>query len=182
MQGLSNQVDSLGQTLDADILKSAKKLLDSLTGAIQPNQTNVASLRKLREKVEGLAFLNSRFGKLVNKIKAVENAMPITGKLSTDETHKLSGLLFRMSDEDKLQTLMATLDREPTSNVEQQTVVDSHSQGLEPLLDTSDVEFNFDDEQTSNTGADIQESEFEFNFGDTPLSTNTQSLNESTFF
>ncbi|NOI32250.1 DUF3150 domain-containing protein [Vibrio coralliilyticus] len=184
--GLSNQVDSLGQTLDADILKSAKKLLDSLTGAIQPNQTNVASLRKLREKVEGLAFLNNRFRKLVDKIKTVESAMPITGKLSTDETHKLSGLLFRMSEEDKLQTLMATLENEDANTATQ------CNQSLEPLLDTSDVEFDFDSEveSVSNevqdesfvTVPDFKDSDFEFDFGTTPLNNSVSASNKSTYY
>lgn len=113
--GLESQVENLTGTLDADILKSANKLLNSLTGAVQPNQVNVRGLRDLREKVEGLAFLNGRFSKLVNKIKETEAAMPLTGKLSQDETNLLSGLLFRMSDEDKLQTLMSSMSEpEPT--------------------------------------------------------------------
>jgi hypothetical protein len=107
--GLNNQVDSLSCTLDADVLKNAKKLLESLTDAIQPNQTNVNGLKSIREKVEGLAFLNGRFHNLVNEIKKVEAKMPITGKLTTDETNVLAGLLFRMSDESKLQSLMSNI-------------------------------------------------------------------------
>lgn len=115
--GLDNQVENLTGTLDSDILKSANKLLVSLTGAIQPNQVNVRGLRDLREKVEGLAFLNGRFSTLVSKIKETEAAMPLTGKLSQDETNLLSGLLFRMSDENKLQTLMSSMNEpEPTKN------------------------------------------------------------------
>lgn len=147
--GLSNQVDSLGQTLDADILKSSQKLLDSLVGAIQANQNNVASLRKLREKVEGLAFLNGRFTKLVNEIKKVEASMPLVGKLNNDEVNRLSGLLFRMSDETKLQALMGSLE-----SPEQESVV------VNPFAIDSQLSVPFGSE------------DFEFDFGDTNAESN----------
>ncbi len=183
--GLSNQVDSLGETLDADILKSSRKLLDSLTGAIQPNQTNVASLRKLREKVEGLAFLNGRFSKLVNKIKQVEAAMPITGKLNTDEVHKLSGLLYRMSDEDKLQSLMQTLEGESVHSnaIQEPQASELQPNNLEDILDTSDAVFDFGDDE-SELG--LSDADFDFDFGDNvTFAKDDQDINpanNSTFF
>lgn len=158
--GLSNQVDSLGETLDNDILKSSNKLLDSLTGAIQVNQTNVASLRKLREKVEGLAFLNGRFTKLVEKIKLVEKDMPLTGKLSSDEVDKLSGLLYRMSDENKLQALMQNIEDDSLHSS-----INEQKEQLESLLDVSDDDFNlgFDD---SNDSDDLGLSDANFSSDD----------------
>ncbi|EOX3447505.1 cobalamine biosynthesis protein [Vibrio cholerae] len=149
--GLGNQVESLGQTLDADILKSAQKLLDSLAGAIQPNQTNVSSLRKLREKVEGLAFLNNRFSQLVNKIKKVESEMPIVGKLTTDEVNKLSGLLFRMSDENKLQALMQNLEQEPTATNVQTPQVNEQPEKNDPI-DLSETQFDIQEDDLLGLG------------------------------
>ncbi|MGR5178853.1 DUF3150 domain-containing protein [Vibrio mediterranei] len=143
--GLDNQVENLTGTLDSDILKSANKLLASLTGAIQPNQVNVRGLRDLREKVEGLAFLNGRFSKLVNKIKKVEGAMPITGKLSQDEINVLSGLLFRMSDESKLQALMSSMsDPEPT----QEEVTQSEPTSITDSDFEFEADFDFDEPTT----------------------------------
>lgn len=153
--GLSNQIDSLGETLDADILKSSQKLLDSLVGAVQANQTNVASLRKLREKVEGLAFLNGRFTKLVNEIKKVEAQMPTVGKLNNDEVHLLSGLLFRMSDETKLQSLMGALD---SSEQEESASVESTQSGTpvvaEAPFDMGDFEFDFGSDSSDEPNED----------------------------
>lgn len=144
--GLDNQVENLTGTLDSDILKSANKLLVSLTGAIQPNQVNVRGLRDLREKVEGLAFLNGRFSKLVNKIKKVEGAMPITGKLSQDETNLLSGLLFRMSDENKLQALMASMSEpEPTK----EEVTQSEPTSITDSDFEFEADFDFEDNPTA---------------------------------
>lgn len=158
--GLNNQVDNLSSTLDEDILKSSNKLLDSLTGAIQPNQTNVNGLKAIREKVEGLAFLNGRFSKLISEIKKIEGAMPITGKLSTDETNLLSGLLYRMSDENKLKSLMNSISTaQPTEETAQP----------EPSLATTDMVFDTDD--------------FEFEMGESPIENNeTNPAINATFF
>jgi len=158
--GLNNQVNSLSQTLDADILKSANKLLESLTSAIAPNQTNVNGLKAIREKVEGLAFLNGRFSTLVTEIKKIESAMPITGKLSTDETNLLSGLLFRMSDKDKLASLMSTIS----------TPITEVPEPSEPSTTThTDMVFDSDD--------------FEFDIGETPVESNESSpAINATFF
>lgn len=194
--GLSNQVDSLGETLDADILKSSNKLLDSLTGAIQPNQTNVASLRKLREKVQGLAFLNGRFLKLVNKIKQVESAMPITGKLNTDEVHRLSGLLYQMSDEDRLQALMSNLENEPVPVAATQSAVEQpQPASLEPALEPASVDFESDDvfglgdadfsfgePDSDESDLGLSEADFSFEFSDIPTSSTQQPATKATFF
>ena len=140
--GLENQVDNLSGTLDADILKTAKKLLDSLTGALQPNQTNVRGLRDLREKVEGLAFLNGKFSTLVNKIKKIEGSMPITGKLSQDEINLISGLLFRMSNENKLSSLMSNLNQ-PVDETTPEPTQATNVQTELSVLTESDFEFDF---------------------------------------
>ena len=107
--GLSNQIDSLGMTLDDDILKTSMKLLESLSSAIAPNRTNVNTLSALRQKVEGLAFLDSRFNILTKEILKVEQVMPVSGKLNPQEVNQLSGLLYRMSDPIKLDALMKNI-------------------------------------------------------------------------
>lgn len=177
--GLSNQVDSLGQTLDADILKSSQRLLDSLVNAVQANQNNVITLSKLREKVEGLAFLNGRFAKLVNEIKKVEAAMPLTGKLNNDEVNRLSGLLFRMSDDAKLQALMGSLD---LSEQEASQPVEVPLQG-DVVFENDDFEFNFG-ETTVVPNDDFND--FDFDFDDLSISLiDSQTDNfavKSTFF
>ncbi|TXY52018.1 DUF3150 domain-containing protein [Vibrio cholerae] len=122
-----------------------------MAGAIQPNQTNVSSLRKLREKVEGLAFLNNRFSQLVNKIKKVESEMPIVGKLTTDEVNKLSGLLFRMSDENKLQALMQNLEQEPTATNVQTPQVNEQPEKNDPI-DLSETQFDIQEDDLLGLG------------------------------
>lgn len=163
--GLHNEVESLVGSLDADILKTANKLAESLSKAIHPNQTNVNGLKSLREKVEGLAFLNSRFSKLVAEIKKVEAAMPVAGKLSTNDANVMSGLLYRMAEPDRLAALMSNIDSDdlPTSTSTQpstsQPVYQSNSmesdeqvstQDEEDLFDDSDFNFDFDEKPVSN--------------------------------
>lgn len=154
--GLSNQVESLTGTLDDDILKSATKLLESLTGAIQPNQTNVNGLKGLREKVEGLAFLNGKFSNLVNEIKKVECAMPLVGKLTQAETNVLSGLLFRMSDSDKLQSLMQSLTSPAPQPEEIEPVINAVMPEVMPF---SDDDFDFDMGSIEPTSSNVNPAE-----------------------
>lgn len=138
--GLDNQVDGLTQTLDEDILKNARQLLKSLTGAIHPNQTNVRGLKSLREKIEGLAFLDSRFDTLVGEIQAIEAQMPSSGKLETADVNVLSGLLYRMSDDKKLSALMGNL----TSTVKHVLSSLADDEPTVPITPLSDSDFEFD--------------------------------------
>ena len=164
--GLSKQVDSMSESLDSEILKGAKSLLASLTNAIQPSQKNVNTLKQLRERVEGLAFLNGKFANLVREMRVVEEAMPITGKLSTDDVNKLSGLLYRMSDEDKLNSLMSSLQQEPTP----------FSQTTKSVVETETVQaktsvvFDFGEEaqQQSEPESVPNVDDLDFDFGDLP--------------
>lgn len=161
--GLNKQVDSMSESLDSEILKGSKALLDSLTKAIQPSQKNVNSLKQLREKVEGLAFLNGKYSQLVRKIADVEEAMPLTGKLSNDDVNKLSGLLYRMSDENKLTALMSNLQQEPQQPVPVSPIGEpTQVQTAQP---TESVTFDFG-EDTEQTEQGI--SDCDFDFGGTP--------------
>ncbi|GAD91340.1 hypothetical protein VHA01S_085_00170 [Vibrio halioticoli NBRC 102217] len=146
--GLDNQVDGLTQTLDEDILKNSRQLLKSLTGAIHPNQTNVRGLKSLREKIDGLAFLDSRFNTLVSEIQAIEAQMPSSGKLEITDVNILSGLLYRMSDENKLAALMSSLQK-PVVLTAKSIVTTTQT----PLSD-SDFDFDFDNSNQSTSPAE----------------------------
>lgn len=128
--GLNNEVADLTDTLDADIMKTANRLAESLANAICPNQTNVNGLKQLREKVEGLAFLNSKYRKLVQVIVHTENAMPI-GKLNPQDANVLSGLLYRMSEPSRLAALMSNImdSQQPAT---QEPVVQSLPEANQP--------------------------------------------------
>ncbi len=150
--GLGSQVDSLSDNLDTDILKTSKKLLESLSSAIHPNRVNVNGLVSLREKVEGLAFLNSKFFVLVDEIRKVERHMPVAGKLSGDEVNLLSGLLFRMADKSKLEVLMTNLNQD--KDLSTGSTIDSEALSFmpsepAPTFDSDDFEFDFGDSDQS---------------------------------
>lgn len=157
--GLSKQVDSMSESLDSEILKGSKALLDSLTKAIQPSQKNVNCLKQLRHKIEGLAFLNGKYSQLVRKIADIEEAMPITGKLSNDDVNKLSGLLYRMSDENKLTALMSNLQQEPLRPV-----------SVSPIVEPTQVQTGQPAKGvTFDIGEDTEPTEpDDFDFGETP--------------
>lgn len=160
--GLSNQLDSLGDTLDDDILKSAIKQLASLSSAIAPNRTNVNSLSSLREKIDGLAFLDNRFVNLSNEIKKVEISMPVAGKLNANEVSLLSGLLYRMSDPVKLDALMRNIDddyRQANAVTEDEAKEEDVNSFADPLGADFDVDsfYGIDDDIDNDIANDIIE-------------------------
>lgn len=124
--GLGKETTEISNSLESEVQKSARKLLDSLSSSIKPSTANVKSIAKLRERVEGLAFLDNKFKVLAKNIKRIEAQMPISGPLSTEDVNNLSGLLYRMSSEDKLQVLMTNvnseLSLEETSNTEPEEI------------------------------------------------------------
>lgn len=124
--GLEEQVDQLSSTLDSDILKEANKLLSSLNSAIKPSKTNVKGLTKLKDKVEGLAFLNGKYKKLTDEISKVENQIGASYSLSFDDQTKLSGLLYRMTTPDRLNELMEQVNANntPASSMADQDSID----------------------------------------------------------
>jgi hypothetical protein len=164
--GLNKQVDNMSESLDSEILKGAKALLDSLTKAIQPSQKNVNSLKQLREKVEGLAFLNGKYSNLVRKIRQVEEAMPLVGKLANDDIDKLSGLLYRMSDESKLTILMSNLQQEPQQPAPvTQTVTQPE---VETAPEAQGITFDFGGETPTSSETQDDYDFSDFDFGDIP--------------
>lgn len=173
---LGQQVEELATSLDEDILKASNSLLDKLTNAIKPNQTNVNSLKKLREKVEGLAFLNSRFNNLVTEIKRVESLMPVSGVLHVNETNALSGLLYRMSNADTLNGLMDDLEKEDSLPSRDSTFD-------QPVEFKSDFEFNGNSSTTNafNFEGDVK---FDDITGGTPkeITPTVTPANKSIFF
>jgi len=169
--GLERQVEQLSSTLDADILKEANTILHSLNKALKPCQTNVNSLKKLREKVEGLAFLNAKFNNLTAEIVKVEQQLSVVGNLTFDDQNKLSGLLYRMACPERLaelmqqvnsnQSLLAEIEKTESKQVDSYFDDSDYSFGDDPVvesesvLDGSDYTFDFD---VANTVAVIPDS------------------------
>ncbi|WP_028864966.1 DUF3150 domain-containing protein [Psychromonas aquimarina] len=141
--GISKQVSALSGTLDKDVLKEANLLLESLNGALKPCQTNVRGMIKLREKVEGLAFLNGRFNTLVNEMKRVEAQLPVAGNLSVNDQHTLSGLLYRMCEPTRLAELMSQIIAQPQN--EQEQVLTIEPETSEQVISENDLAFGEDD-------------------------------------
>ncbi|WP_413694426.1 DUF3150 domain-containing protein [Psychromonas sp. KJ10-2] len=157
--GITKQVNALNGALDKDVVKEAGLLLESLNSAIRPNQVNVKGLVKLREKVEGLAFLNQRFSILVNEIRKVEVNLPVAGNLSFDDQNKLSGLLYRMREPSRLAELMQQIITPSVENVADAKVDTSLNKAAESIL----LEADFEVGSTSDS-SDSSEFEFEFDF------------------
>lgn len=74
--------------------------------------------------------------------------MPMTGKLSTDETNLLSGLLFRMSDENKLASLMTSMNSEPNQTEEPMQAATSVNTDM--VFDSDDFEFDIGEAPVEN--------------------------------
>jgi hypothetical protein len=176
--GLNHEVEDLTRTLDEDILKSANKLAESLSKAINPNQNNVNGLKQLREKVEGLAFLNNKFRTLVQVIRHTEDSLPVAGKLNPQDVNTLSGLLYRMSEPTRLAALMSNINsaaqEEPVSQSAPAVNTTQVSPGSEWDGELCDPEMEsnasqpVEDELTSDDMY-FDSSDFEFSFDDDPI-------------
>ena len=122
--------------------------------------------------------------------------MPITGKLNTDEVHRLSGLLYQMSDEDRLQALMSNLENEPVPVAATQPAVEqpqpaSLESALEPAsvdFESDDVfglgeaDFSFGEPDSDESDLGLSEADFSFEFSDISTSSTQQSATKATFF
>lgn len=146
--GLEEEVEALSNSLDEDILKSANHLAESLSKAMNPNRANVNGLKRLREKVEGLAFLNGKYNKLIQVIKSHEDMMPVAGKLNPSEVTALSGLLYRMSEPKRLEALMSNINESGDTVQPEPSVQPEH---VNTVISETDFEFDCGDDEEETT-------------------------------
>lgn len=114
--GLDAEVGSLGGRLLKSISQAATRLLvESLTGKNETGVTQrpVGTLRKMREKLLGLQFLDDGISPLISMIDETIRRLPKSGKISGQAFWLMQGCVSILSDIDRMKAIASgrlTLD------------------------------------------------------------------------
>ena len=106
--GLEAEVGSLGDRLLKSIAQAANRLLiESLSGKQNDGVTQrpVGTLRKMREKLIGLQFLNDGITPLVNMIDETIRRIPKSGKIIGPAFWLMQGCVSILSDIDRMKAI-----------------------------------------------------------------------------
>jgi hypothetical protein len=104
--GLTSHVDSLSDTLFKEIAREANKTWDiSFRGKKALTRNILRPIKTLRDKLDGLSFIDPRVYPVVEKIDSCISNLPKTGKIDGTDFTALEGLIFIMSSEEKMKKL-----------------------------------------------------------------------------
>lgn len=103
-KGLATAASGLAGQMYAEIAKAAEDLASiSLNGRDRVTQKILSPIRTIRDKLEGLAFLDRRVQPLVDTIEHVLDQLPQAGHIDGLALVALQGLVFILSDEGRMQ-------------------------------------------------------------------------------
>ena len=124
--------ESLGDTLLDEIAKEAQALyLRVIAGRQSMMVKNLDHIRKWRERLKGLQFLDNRIGALVDDIDSMLVGMPPAGRLDGEAFYRVSTMVLALSDKRRTQALCQVLNAAP------ENVSDSYLLPLE-VCETND--------------------------------------------
>jgi hypothetical protein len=96
---LSRELLGLSGKVIAEIAVEARAALkDSLTGRDMVTQRAVNPLKKMIDKADGMAFLDTGISGLVDHMRSVLVALPMTGPIRGAQLASLTGLMMLLSD------------------------------------------------------------------------------------
>jgi hypothetical protein len=100
---LTTKVKGMGDTLFAEIARDANELFDrSIAGKDQISQRSLQPIRKIRNKLDGLTFLDHRVQPVVNTMDSILQRLPTTGAITDGLFHELLATVLILSDPDKI--------------------------------------------------------------------------------
>lgn len=103
-KGLASAAQGLAGQLYFEIAKAADEVMEkSLMGREKVTQKILSPLRTIREKLSGLAFIDSRVRPLVDTITHVLSELPAAGPYEGMELAAIQGLVFILSDVNRMQ-------------------------------------------------------------------------------
>ena len=106
--GLNAEVGSLAERLLKSVAQTANRLLvESLTGKQDSGVTQrpVGTLRKMREKLIGLQFLDNGISPLINMIDETIRRIPKSGKIMGQAFWLMQGCVSILSDIDRMKAI-----------------------------------------------------------------------------
>lgn len=104
--------DELGDTLLDEVVRTAQEIwTKKIDGADELSQRGLAPIRKLRDKVDSLAFLDSRAKQIVDAVDHVLGTLPKTGPVSNRDFVLLSLLVSQMMSKPNFNNLLETIKK-----------------------------------------------------------------------
>ena len=101
--GLERATRGLAGQLFREVAETARSIYDErVIGREKISRRLLASMKRLADKLEGLAFLDATVGPLVAMIRGVMAAMPATGALEGRDLAAVGGLLLVLGDEARM--------------------------------------------------------------------------------
>lgn len=106
-EGLGDEVKGLTSELIKEVSTEARNIIQR--GLLQrgtATQGTVNTLRKISEKIDGLAFLSPFVAVVSSYVSRVVNVMPTEGTIKDDDFQRLSSLVVSLSSEYGIKTLL----------------------------------------------------------------------------
>lgn len=116
-QKMTKEAGGLSGRLFKEIGEMAQKILeDSLLGKTKLNRRVLSPIRKIRGKLNGLAFLDKRVGPLITAIDDTMSQMPGDAPIEGLAVTALHGLILTLSDSERMKQYgQAILDGSPVA-------------------------------------------------------------------
>ncbi|WP_230611265.1 DUF3150 domain-containing protein, partial [Vibrio cholerae] len=101
--GLDGKVNGMGHTLFREVARDANELFErSVAGKNQISQRALNPLKRLRDKLDGLSFLDHRVQPMVEAMDNLFVRLPKTGPVTDNLYHELMATILILSDPDKM--------------------------------------------------------------------------------
>lgn len=101
---LDDKVKGMGHTLFREIARDANELFDrSIAGKDQISRRSLNPIRKIRDKLDGLAFLDHRVQPVVDTLDYILQRLPQTGAIVGGQYHELLATILILCDPEKIQ-------------------------------------------------------------------------------
>ncbi len=185
MQPISSEkapalVRNLSGGLSSELIASVSKMAriffkESFLGKTRANRKTVNAVWKIRERLQGLSFLNARLQPLIAKIDEVLVQMPDEGYFSGEPFWKLATLVKTLGDEALLeeivcggQVVFSDSENQSSSDLEQKTL-DLASGGN--LLTKQDDHFDLSVTELQSSPSDDAQEDLKFGDSEQPSHT-----------
>ncbi len=101
--GLDDKVNGMGHTLFREVARDANELFErSVVGKNQISQRALNPLKRLRDKLDGLSFLDHRVQPMVVAMDNLFVRLPKTGPVTDNLYHELMATILILSNPDKM--------------------------------------------------------------------------------
>ncbi|HIF9538181.1 TPA: DUF3150 domain-containing protein [Photobacterium damselae] len=193
---LSKQGSSIATGLQKSVYSAIDEFMNNLTTGKVRSSSAISTLEKIKDKVDSMAFINTKYLKVAQVIDSAKNTLPATGYLNSDDIVKVSGILHVINTPDLLKAVTADnenveINSTPVNNqaneINQQqietTVVSTEDKTIVHTDDISmDCSFDFGNDDQIENQTDITNQQSEEQIDETQSEEEPKPLSSFTFF